>query len=142
MNSLFHPFVPAHSGSANVARLMRHVGPLAGAVFCLALSAYAETISDSAGLDLSNVKAINNQPTSKPTHGVIHNERIKPSFNYRDNNGTQIEEYRFQKGQTSDVYVKSGMGTSYNLSGPENSLPRIRERDDVDRVPSVNALKF
>jgi len=34
------------------------------------------------------------------------------------------------------------MGTSYNLSKPEDSSPRIRERGDIDRVPSVNVLKF
>ena len=112
------------------------------AAFFLALPAHAEVTSDSAGLDLPDVKAINNQPISKPTHGAIHNERVKPSFDYRDNDGTQVEEYRFQKGQAPDIHVKSGMGTSYNMSKPEDSSPRIRERGDIDRVPSVNVLKF
>lgn len=142
MDSLLHPSAPAHSGFASAARLMRHAGLLAGAVFCLALPAHAEVTPDSGGLDLPDVKAINNQPISKPTHGAIHNERIKPSFDYRDNDGTQVEEYRFQKGQAPDIHVKSGMGTSYNLSKPEDSSPRIRERGDIDRVPSVNVLKF
>lgn len=142
MDSLLHPSAPVHSGFANAARLMRHAGLLAGAVFCLALPAHAEVTSDSAGLDLPDVKAINNQPISKPTHGAIHNERVKPSFDYRDNDGTQVEEYRFQKGQAPDIHVKSGMGTSYNMSKPEDSSPRIRERSNIDRVPSVNVLKF
>jgi hypothetical protein len=142
MDSLLHPSAPVHSGFATAARLMRHAGLLAGAVFCLALPAHAEVTSDSAGLDLPDVKAINNQPISKPTRGAIHNERVKPSFDYRDNDGTQVEEYRFQKGQAPDIHVKSGMGTSYNLSKPEDSSPRIRERGDIDRVPSVNVLKF
>ncbi|MRS98840.1 hypothetical protein GJQ57_09255 [Ralstonia pickettii] len=144
MDSLLHPSAAAPSGFANAARLMRHAGLLAGAAFCLglALPAHAEVTSDSAGLDLPDVKAINNQPISKPTHGAIHNERVKPSFDYRDNDGTQVEEYRFQKGQAPDIHVKSGMGTSYNLSKPEDSSPRIRERGDIDRVPSVNVLKF
>ena len=142
MDSLLHPSAPVHSGFANAARLMRHAGLLAGAVFCLALPEHAEVTSDSAGLDLPDVKAINNPPISKPTRGAIHNERIKPSFDYRDNDGTQVEEYRFQKGQAPDIHVKSGMGTSYNLSKPEDSSPRIRERGDIDRVPSVNVLKF
>ena len=140
MDSLLHPSAPVHSGFANAARLMRHAGLLAGAVFCLALPAHAEVTSDSAGLDLPDVKAINNQPISKPTHGAIHNERVKPSFDYRDNDGTQVEEYRFQKGQAPDIHVKSGMGTSYNMSKPEDSSPKIRDHD-VNRVPSVN-LKF
>ena len=142
MDSLLHPSAPVHSGFANAARLMRHAGLLAGAVFCLALPAHAEVTSDSAGLDLPDVKAINNQPISKPTHGAIHNERVKPSFDYRDNDGTQVEEYRFQKGLAPDIHVKSGMGTSYNMSKPEDSSPRIRERGNIDRVPSVNVLKF
>ncbi len=143
MDSLFHP--SAAPRLAHVARLMRrmcHVGLLASAAFCLALPAHAEVTSDSAGLDLPDVKAINNQPISKPTKGAIHNERVKPSFEYQDNDGTQVEEYRFQKGQAPDIHVKSGMGTSYNLSKPEDSSPRIRERGDIDRVPSVNVLKF
>ncbi len=146
MDSLFHPSAAAvHSGFANAARLMRrvrHAGLLAGAVLWLALPAHAEVTSDSAGLDLPDVKAINNQPLAKPTRGAIHNETVKPSFEYRDNDGTQVEEYRFQKGRAPDIHVKSGMGTSYNLSKPEDSSPRIRERGDVDRVPSVNVLKF
>ena len=142
MDSLLHPSAPVHSGFANAARLMRHAGLLAGAVFCLALPAHAEVTSDSAGLDLPDVKAINNQPISKPTHGAIHNERVKPSFDYRDNDGTQVEEYRFQKGQAPDIHVKAGMGTAYNMSKPEDSSPRIRERGNIDRVPSVNVLKF
>ncbi len=144
MDSLFHP--PAARRFAAAARLMRrsvqHVGLAVGAALCLALPVHAEVTQDSAGLDLPDVKAINNQPLSKPTHGAIHNETVKPSFEYRDNDGTQVEEYRFQKGQAPDIHVKSGMGTSYNLSKPEDSSPRIRERGDIDRVPSVNVLKF
>lgn len=144
MDSLFHP--PAAFRLANAARLMRHAGLAAGAVFCLGLSvapsAHADVTPDSAGLDVPDVKAINNQPIAKPSKGAIHHEAVKPSFEYRDNDGTQIEEYRFQKGQAPDIHVKSGMGTSYNLSKPEDSSPRIRERGDIDRVPSVNVLKF
>ncbi|PLT19714.1 MULTISPECIES: hypothetical protein [Ralstonia] len=140
MDSLFH--LPAALRPANIARLMRHAGLLAGAAICLAMPAHAEVTSDSAGLDLPDVKAINNQPIAKPTQGAIHHETVKPSFDYRDNDGTQVEEYRFQKGQAPDIHVKSGMGTSYNMSKPEDSSPRIRERGSVDRVPSVNVLKF
>ncbi len=140
MDSLLHP--PSAPRLASIALLMRHAGLAAGAVFCLALPAHAEVTQDSAGLDLPDVKAINNQPIAKPTKGAIHNAPVKPSFEYRDNDGTQVEEYRFQKGQAPDIYVKSGMGTSYNLSKPEDSSPRIRERGDIDRVPSVNVLKF
>lgn len=143
MDSLLHPTAAAvHAGFANVARMMRHAGLLAGAALCLALPAHAEVTADSAGLDLPDVKAINNQPIAKPTKGAIHHETVKPSFDYRDNDGTQVEEYRFQKGQAPDIHVKSGMGTSYNMSKPEDSSPRIRERGDIDRVPSVNVLKF
>ncbi|MCO5401270.1 hypothetical protein [Ralstonia soli] len=143
MDSLLHPSAAAvRSGFANVARLMRHGGLLAGAALCFALPAHAEVTADSAGLDLPDVKAINSQPIAKPTKGAIHHEAVKPSFDYRDNDGTQVEEYRFQKGQAPDIHVKSGMGTSYNMSKPEDSSPRIRERGDIDRVPSVNVLKF
>lgn len=107
MDSLLHPSTPAHSGFTSAARLMCRAGLLAGAVFCLALPVHAEVTSDSAGLDLPDVKAINNQPISKPTRGAIHNERVKPSFDYRDNDGTQVEEYRFQKGQAPDIDRKS-----------------------------------
>jgi len=140
MDSLFHP--SAAPRFADAARLMRHAGLLAGAVFCFALPAHADVTPDSAGLDLPDVKAINSQPIAKPTKGAIHHESVKPSFDYRDNDGTEVEEYRFQKGQAPDIHVKSGMGTSYNMSKPEDSSPRIRERGTVDRVPSVNVLKF
>lgn len=142
MDSLFHPPAALSRSGLAAARLMRHMGLLASAAFCLALPAHAEMTADSAGLDLPDVKAINNQPIAKPTKGAIHHEPVKPSFEYRDNDGTQVEEYRFQKGQAPDIHVKSGMGTSYDMSKPEDSSPRIRERGTVDRVPSVNVLKF
>lgn len=143
MDSLFQSLAaPRFANVARLMRPMRQMGLVAGAVFCLATSAHAEVTPDSAGLDLPDVKAINNQPIAKPTQGAIHHEPIKPSFEYRDNDGTQVEEYRFQKGQAPDIHVKSGMGTSYNMSKPEDSSPRIRERGTVDRVPSVNVLKF
>ncbi|MHA6910905.1 hypothetical protein ACQUJS_21225 [Ralstonia pseudosolanacearum] len=142
MDSLFSPAVCA----VPRVRLMRHAGALAALAACLfvlpALPAHAEVTPDSAGLDLPDVKAINNQPIAKPTRGAIHHETVKPSFEYRDNDGTRIEEYRV-KGQAPDIHVKSGMGTSYQMSKPEDSSPRIRERDgDNSRLPSVNILKF
>jgi hypothetical protein len=144
MDSLFSPTVRAASAAPR-ARLMRHAGVLA-AVACLfalpVMSAHADVTPDSAGLDVPDVKAINNQPIAKPTKGAIHHEAVKPSFEYRDNDGTQVEEYRFQKGQAPDIHVKAGMGTSYPMSKPEVSSARISERGDGDRVPSVNLLKF
>ncbi len=95
MDSLFSPAVCA----VPRVRLMRHAGALAAFAACLfVLPAQAEVTPDSAGLDLPDVKAINNQPIAKPTRGAIHHETVKPSFEYRDNDGTQIEEYRV-KGQ-------------------------------------------
>ncbi|MBB6590738.1 hypothetical protein LBW62_01760 [Ralstonia solanacearum] len=139
MDSLFSPAVCAVPRM----RLMRHAGALAAIAACLfVLPAHAEVTPDSAGLDLPDVKAINSQPIAKPTRGSVNHETVKPSFQYRDNDGTQIEEYRF-KGQAPDIHVKSGMGTSYQMSKPEDSSPRFRERDgDNNRLPSVNLLKF
>lgn len=68
MDSLFSPAVCA----VPRVRLMRHAGALAAFAACLfVLPAQAEVTPDSAGLDLPDVKAINNQPIAKPTRGAI-----------------------------------------------------------------------
>ena len=67
------------------------------------------------------------------------NQPREPSFVLRERDGTQVTEYR-NKGQATDIQVRSGVGTKYEMSKPEDSSPKIRDHD-VNRVPSVN-LKF
>jgi hypothetical protein len=57
-----------------------------------------------------------------------------------DTDGTQVREYR-NKGRATDIEVHSGMGTSYQMSKPEEGVPQQRDRT-VNRVPSVPILKF
>lgn len=142
MDLLFYLFVFVYFGFVNVVCLMCYVGLLVGVVFCFVLFVYVEVIFDSVGLDLLDVKVINNQLIFKLIYGVIYNECVKLSFDYCDNDGMQVEEYCFQKGQVLDIYVKLGMGIFYNMSKFEDSLLCICECGNIDCVFLVNVLKF
>lgn len=138
MDSLFSPAVCA----VPRVRLMRHAGALAAFAACLfVLPAQAEVTPDSAGLDLPDVKAINNQPIAAdarrdPPRDRQAELRVSRQRRHPDRGVPR-------QGPGPDIHVKSGMGTSYQMSKPEDSSPRIRERDgDNSRLPSVNILKF
>ncbi|WP_454722246.1 MULTISPECIES: DUF2782 domain-containing protein [Cupriavidus] len=90
-------------------------------------------------LTQQELNEINNSPIAPPAKTQLNQPR-EPSFQLNEPDGTQIREYR-NKGQATDIEVKSGVGTKYQMSKPEDSSPKIRDRE-VNRVPSVNVLQF
>ncbi|CAG2148393.1 hypothetical protein [Cupriavidus numazuensis] len=110
---------------------------LAAAVLALALPglALAQPAEESNALTQQELNRINNQPIAPAAQTQINQPR-QPSFQLNERDGTQVREYR-DKGRATDIQVKSGFGTKYQMSKPEDSSPKIREHD-VNRVPSVN----
>ena len=90
-------------------------------------------------LTQQELNEINNSPIAPPAKTQLNQPR-EPSFQLNEPDGTQIREYR-NKGQATDIEVKSGVGTKYQMSKPEDSSPKIRDRE-MNRVPSVNVLQF
>jgi hypothetical protein len=129
--------VPAGAASATT-RTPRLA--LAAAVLALALPglALAQPAEESNALTQQELNRINNQPIAPAAQTQINQPR-QPSFQLNERDGTQVREYR-DKGRATDIQVKSGFGTKYQMSKPEDSSPKIREHD-VNRVPSVN-LQF
>ncbi|CAG9186522.1 hypothetical protein [Cupriavidus pinatubonensis] len=110
---------------------------LAAAVLALALPglAVAQPAEESNALTQQELNRINNQPIAPAAQTQINQPR-QPSFQLNERDGTQVREYR-DKGRATDIQVKSGFGTKYQMSKPEDSSPKIREHE-VNRVPSVN----
>ncbi|WP_313819267.1 DUF2782 domain-containing protein [Cupriavidus sp.] len=113
---------------------------LAATVLALTMPALAaaQGNAESSALTQQELNQINNQPIAPASKSQLNQPR-EPSFVLRERDGTQVTEYR-NKGQATDIQVRSGMGTKYEMSKPEDSSPKIRDHD-VNRVPSVN-LKF
>lgn len=86
-------------------------------------------------LTQQELNRINNQPIAPAAKSQLNQPR-EPSFELNERDGTQVREYR-NKGQATDIQVRSGFGTKYEMSKPEDSSPKIRDHD-VNRVPSVN----
>jgi hypothetical protein len=100
--------------------------------------AAAQGNAESSALTQQELNQINNQPIAPAAKSQLNQPR-QPSFQLNERDGTQVREYR-DKGRSTEIQVKSGFGTKYEMSKPEDSSPKIREHD-VNRVPSVN-LKF
>nr|WP_231908057.1 MULTISPECIES: hypothetical protein [Cupriavidus] len=109
---------------------------LAAAVLALAAPAWVQAQGNA--LSQEELDQINNQPIAPQAKTQINRPR-EPSFQLDERDGTQVREYR-NKGQATDIQVKSGFGTRYQMSKPEDSSPKIRDHE-VNRVPSVN-LQF
>jgi hypothetical protein len=108
------------------------------AAAALALASGWAVAQESNALTQQELNQINNQPIAPAAKSQLNQPR-QPSFQLNERDGTQVREYR-DKGRATDIQVKSGFGTKYEMSKPEDSSPKIREHD-VNRVPSVN-LKF
>lgn len=115
----------------------RPVSGLAVAAALVLASGWA-VAQESNALTQQELNQINNQPIAPAARSQLNQPR-EPSFQLNERDGTQVREYR-DKGRATDIQVKSGFGTRYEMSKPEDSSPKIREHD-VNRVPSVN-LKF
>lgn len=117
----------------------RPVSGLAAAVAAaLALASGWAVAQESSALTQQELNQINNRPIAPAARSQLNQPR-EPSFQLNERDGTQVREYR-DKGRATDIQVRSGFGTRYEMSKPEDSSPKIREHD-VNRVPSVN-LKF
>ncbi|WP_432257784.1 hypothetical protein [Cupriavidus sp. TMH.W2] len=116
----------------------RSVSSLAAVAAALALASGWAVAQESNALTQQELNQINNQPIAPAAKSQLNQPR-EPSFQLNERDGTQVREYR-DKGRATDIQVKSGFGTKYEMSKPEDSSPKIREHD-VNRVPSVN-LKF
>ncbi|UDM51362.1 hypothetical protein [Cupriavidus sp. MP-37] len=117
----------------------RSVSGLAAAVAAaLALASGWAVAQESSALTQQELNQINNRPIAPAARSQLNQPR-EPSFQLNERDGTQVREYR-DKGRATDIQVRSGFGTRYEMSKPEDSSPKIREHD-VNRVPSVN-LKF
>lgn len=101
--------------------------------------AAAQADSNPSPLSAQELERINKQPLAPRATTELNHPR-EPSFVLNDTDGTQVREYR-NKGRATDIEVHSGMGTSYQMSKPEEGVPQQRDRT-VNRVPSVPILKF
>ncbi|HVL10567.1 MAG TPA: hypothetical protein VM512_15615 [Burkholderiaceae bacterium] len=101
--------------------------------------AAAQSDSNPSPLSAQELERINKQPLAPRATTELNRPR-EPSFVLNDTDGTQVREYR-NKGRATDIEVHSGMGTSYQMSKPEEGVPQQRDRT-VNRVPSVPILKF
>ncbi|MGO4277550.1 Protein of unknown function [Cupriavidus sp. OV038] len=119
---------PSHPAAVLAATVLALVPALAA----------AQGNAESSALTQQELNQINNQPIAPASKSQLNQPR-EPSFVLRERDGTQVTEYR-NKGQATDIQVRSGVGTKYEMSKPEDSSPKIRDHD-VNRVPSVN-LKF
>ncbi|MBY4948789.1 hypothetical protein K6V92_19435 [Cupriavidus respiraculi] len=130
--------LPAARGLPSLAAL------LAGTALALSVStgaiAQPADSQESGALSQQELNEINNKPIAPAVKSQLNHPR-EPSFQLNEADGTQVREYRDKRGQQADIEVRSGMGTSYQMSRPEDSSPRIRDRD-VNRVPSVRVLQF
>lgn len=105
-----------------------------------ALAQQAAADGDNGALTQQELNEINNQPIAPAQRTQLNHPR-EPSFQLTEPDGTQVREYRDRRGQQADIEVRSGAGTQYQMSRPEDSSPRIRDRE-VNRVPSVRVLQF
>lgn len=123
---------------APLRRLVRAAGACLAVAALSMGAAHAQGDASSNALTQQELNSINNAPIA-PAAKSDFNQPRQPSFQLNERDGTQVREYR-DKGRSTEIQVKSGFGTKYEMSKPEDSSPRIREHD-VNRVPSVN-LKF
>ena len=100
----------------------------------------AQTASPPEQSTLPDLSEVNRPPTQ--TQRVEVNAPRTPSFSLRESNGIEIDEYR-EPNKPLDIEVRSGMGTRYNLNNKDDVAPPIRNgQHSIDRVPSVNLLRF
>lgn len=141
MNSQSYPAV--HGDEPDPLPATRRGFVLAAALLALAASPLTlaqQNAEDNGALTQQELNEINNQPIAPAQRTQLNHPR-EPSFQLTEPDGTQVREYRDRRGQQADIEVRSGAGTQYQMSRPEDSSPRIRERE-VNRVPSVRVLQF
>ncbi|PWK38181.1 uncharacterized protein DUF2782 [Cupriavidus plantarum] len=121
--------------AASLKRLIAMAAMAGIALGAPALATAQPNGEQSNALTQQELNRINNQPIAPAVKSQLNQPR-EPSFELNERDGTQVREYR-NKGQATDIQVRSGFGTSYQMSKPEDSSPKFRDHD-VNRVPSVN----
>jgi hypothetical protein len=85
-----------------------------------------------------DLDAINNAPIAQTVYAkerVMGSEKRPKSYDYQDESGTKIEEYR-DIGQNVDIQVDSSMGTHYQMA-PLGDKDTISSPQTLNRVPSI-----
>jgi len=87
---------------------------------------------------LPNLDAIN-RPAERgaASASVEVNVPRTPSFHEISPGGTEITEYR-DHGKPTEINVHSGLGTSYQMTAPTDTSPRVKNDGPTDtRLPSI-----
>ncbi len=90
------------------------------------------------GLSLEEINQINAQPIAKKVGGRQSNTAESTrnlTFEYKDEKGTQIREYR-EGVKPVEIQVDSSFGTHYEMSPPMIQSPN-QSGSPIERVPSV-----
>ena len=103
-------------------------------------SSNAAAQNSSQALSPSELQQINNQPLA-PTmsHSGVMNtpEMRKPSYNFKDGNGTEVTEYKDANSPTQ-VQVKTRL-TTYEMSPPDSVKPGAQSGEgSLLSVPSIS----
>lgn len=87
---------------------------------------------------LPNLDAIN-RPAERGTASATVDLNVPrtPSFHEKSPGGTEITEYR-DTGKPTEIDVHSGMGTSYQMTAPTDTSPRVKNDGPADnRLPAI-----
>lgn len=87
-------------------------------------------------VELPDLKAIN-RPVLQDEKVNVNGAR-QPSFSLRENDGTEIREYR-ERGKPTEIEVRSSLGT-YEVKSPNGGLKV--DNPNERRLPSVKVLNF
>jgi hypothetical protein len=96
--------------------------------------------NSSQALSPSELQQINNQPlapTMSPSGVMNTPEMRKPSYNFKDGNGTEVTEYKDANSPTQ-VQVKTRL-TTYEMSPPDSVKPGAQSGEgSLLSVPSIS----
>jgi len=106
--------------------------------------ATAAPVSKAAPLDaneaagLPNLDAINRPAERGAASATVDlNVPRTPSFHEKSPGGTEITEYR-DTGKPTEIDVHSGIGTSYQMTAPTDTAPRVKNDGPADnRLPAI-----
>lgn len=87
---------------------------------------------------LPNLDAIN-RPAERGSASATVDVNVprEPSFHEKSPGGTEITEYR-DHGKPTEINVHSGFGTSYQMTAPTDTAPRVKNDGPADtRLPSI-----
>lgn len=95
----------------------------------------AGSSSDLDAIDLNKI----NRPVLQNKQLEINPPR-RPHFLFQDGDGTEIIEYR-EPNHPNSIEVRSGLGTSYQLTQPENGDLQMHN-NNLPLLPTINLFEF